>query len=396
MKISERVKGVEYAIRDIVIYAKELERKGKNILYLNIGDPVAYDFKTPPHVKDALINAIKRDETNYAPSEGLDELRKIIAEREEEKGLNANPNDVLITNGVSEGVDMVMASILEDGDEILMPGPCYPPYSSYAKLHGGKPVEYKSIEDNGWQPDIDDIRSKITSKTVALTVISPNNPTGAVYDSKTLKDFVQVAAEHNLFLLCDEIYDRIIFDDKFTGIGRYANEVPIIMLNGFSKVYLMTGLRLGYLCMNSASKALDELRENIPKLARVRIAANTPVQKAAIEALRGSKDHIKCMVSKLRSRRDYMMKRLDGMHRLSFTRPKGAFYIFPKINLGDNRWKNDVEFVRDLVKNTGVLSVHGSGFGKKYGEGHFRMVFLPSIEILEEAMDKLESFLVNN
>ena len=396
MKISERVKGVEYAIRDIVIYAKELERKGKNILYLNIGDPVAYDFKTPPHVKDALINAIKRDETNYAPSEGLDELRKIIAEREEEKGLNANPNDVLITNGVSEGVDMVMASILEDGDEILMPGPCYPPYSSYAKLHGGKPVEYKSIEDNGWQPDIDDIRSKITSKTVALTVISPNNPTGAVYDSKTLKDFVQVAAEHNLFLLCDEIYDRIIFDDKFTGIGRYANEVPIIMLNGFSKVYLMTGLRLGYLCMNSASKALDELRENIPKLARVRIAANTPVQKAAIEALRGSKDHIKGMVSKLRSRRDYMMKRLDGMHRLSFTRPKGAFYIFPKINLGDNRWKNDVEFVKDLVKNTGVLSVHGSGFGKKYGEGHFRMVFLPSIEILEEAMDKLESFLENN
>ncbi len=396
MKISERVKGVEYAIRDIVIYAKELERKGKNILYLNIGDPVAYDFKTPPHVKDALINAIKRDETNYAPSEGLDELRKIIAEREKKKGLNANPNDVLITNGVSEGVDMVMASILEDGDEILMPGPCYPPYSSYAKLHGGKPVEYKSIEDNGWQPDIDDIRSKITSKTVALTVISPNNPTGAVYDGKTLKDFVQVAAEHNLFLLCDEIYDRIIFDDKFTGIGRYANEVPIIMLNGFSKVYLMTGLRLGYLCMNSASKALDDLRENIPKLARVRIAANTPVQKAVIEALRGSEDHIKDMVSKLRSRRDYMMKRLDGMHRLSFTRPKGAFYIFPKINLGDNRWKNDVDFVKDLVKNTGVLSVHGSGFGKKYGGGHFRMVFLPSIEILEEAMDKLESFLANN
>lgn len=396
MKVSRRVKEVEYAIRDIVVYAKELERKGRDILYLNIGDPVAYDFKTPEHIKKALINSIMQDETNYAPSEGVQELRSIIAEKEREKGLNAEPSDVLVTNGVSEAVDMVMGSILDDGDEILVPGPCYPPYSSYAKLHGGNPVEYRSIEDNGWIPDMDDIRSKITSKTVALTVISPNNPTGAVYDDKTLKELVQIAAENNLYLLCDEIYDKIIFNERFVSIARHANDVPLIMLNGFSKVYLMTGLRLGYICMNSGSKALDDLRQNIPKLARVRIASNTPVQKAAIEALRGPDDHIKDMVRRLRERRNYIMKRLDAVKRISYTEPEGAFYIFPKIDLDGSRWKSDADFVIDLLKTTGVLSVHGSGFGKQYGQGHFRMVFLPPLEMLEEAMNRLEKFMSSN
>ena len=396
MKVSRRVKEVEYAIRDIVVYAKELERKGRDILYLNIGDPVAYDFKTPEHIKKALINSIVQDETNYAPSEGVQELRSIIAEKEREKGLNAEPSDVLVTNGVSEAVDMVMGSILDDGDEILVPGPCYPPYSSYAKLHGGNPVEYRSIEDNGWLPDMDDIRSKITSKTVALTVISPNNPTGAVYDDKTLKELVQIAAENNLYLLCDEIYDKIIFNERFVSIARHANEVPLIMLNGFSKVYLMTGLRLGYICMNSGSKALDDLRQNIPKLARVRIASNTPAQKAAIEALRGPDDHIKDMVKRLRERRNYIMKRLDAVKRISYKEPKGAFYIFPKIDLGGSRWKSDADFVMDLLNTTGVLSVHGSGFGKQYGQGHFRMVFLPPLEMLEEAMNRLEKFMSSN
>jgi len=395
LKVSKRVKGVEYAIRDIVLHAKELEKQGKDVLYLNIGDPVAYDFKTPKHVKDALINSILRDETNYAPSEGVQELRDAIAEKERAKGLDVNSSDVLITNGVSEAVDMVMGSILDEGDEILVPGPCYPPYSSYAKLHGGNPVEYRSVEENDWLPDMDDIRSKITSRTVALTVISPNNPTGAVYDGKTLKELVQIAAEHNLYLLCDEIYDKIVFDDEFVSIAKYANDVPLIMLNGFSKVYLMTGLRLGYICMNHASHTLDELRENIPKLARVRIASNMPVQRAAIEVLRGPEDHISDMVSKLRARRDYIMKRLDAMDRLSYVKPKGAFYIFPKIDLDGSEWKSDADFVIDLLRTTGVLSVHGSGFGKKYGQGHFRMVFLPPLYMLEEAMNRLEKFMNN-
>ncbi|MFQ5970262.1 MAG: aminotransferase class I/II-fold pyridoxal phosphate-dependent enzyme, partial [Nitrososphaerales archaeon] len=287
MKVSKRIKDIEYAIRDIIVYAKELERKGKDTIYLNIGDPVKYDFKTPRHIKDALTNAMLNDESNYAPSEGVEELRGVIAEKEKKKGLTVNPEDVLVTNGVSEGVDMVMASILEQGDEILVPGPCYPPYSSYAKLYGGKPVEYRSIEEKGWIPDTDDIRTKITDKTVAITVINPNNPTGAVYDGKTLEELVQIAAENNLYLLCDEIYDKIIFEDNFTSIARYVHDSPLIMLNGFSKVYLMTGLRLGYICMNSSSGLLDALRESITKLARLRIASSTPAQMAAIAALSG-------------------------------------------------------------------------------------------------------------
>ena len=393
MKVSRRVKDIEYAIRDIIVYAKELERKGKEIIYLNIGDPVKYDFKTPKHIKDALTNAILNDENNYAPSEGVEELRSVIAEKEKKKGLTVNPEDVLVTNGVSEGVDMVMASIIEQGDEILVPGPCYPPYSSYAKLYGGKPVEYRTIEEEGWIPDTDDIRSKISDKTVAITVINPNNPTGALYDGKTLQELVQIAAEHNLYLLCDEIYDKIVFEDNFTSIARYAHDAPLIMLNGFSKVYLMTGLRLGYICMNSNSALLDGLRENTPKLARVRIASNTPAQMAAIAALRGSEDHIKEMVSKLRIRRDHLMKRLDAIDGLTCAEPKGAFYVFPKINLDGNRWKSDADFVIDLLRSTGVLTVHGSGFGKQYGLGHFRIVYLPPLEMLEEAMDRLESFM---
>lgn len=393
MKVSKRIKDIEYAIRDIIVYAKELERKGKDTIYLNIGDPVKYDFKTPRHIKDALTNAMLNDESNYAPSEGVEELRGVIAEKEKKKGLTVNPEDVLVTNGVSEGVDMVMASILEQGDEILVPGPCYPPYSSYAKLYGGKPVEYRSIEEKGWIPDTDDIRTKITDKTVAITVINPNNPTGAVYDGKTLEELVQIAAENNLYLLCDEIYDKIIFEDNFTSIARYVHDSPLIMLNGFSKVYLMTGLRLGYICMNSSSGLLDALRESITKLARLRIASSTPAQMAAIAALSGPEDHIKEMVNKLRQRRDHLMKRLGTIDSLACAPPKGAFYVFPKINLDGTRWKSDADFVIDLLRSTGVVTVHGSGFGKQYGFGHFRIVYLPPLEVLEDAMDRLENFM---
>jgi aspartate/methionine/tyrosine aminotransferase len=393
LKVSRRVRDVEYAIRDIIVYAKELERKGKDIIYLNIGDPVLYDFKTPKHIKEALTNAVLKDQTNYAPSEGVKELLEVISQKESKKGLSANPEDVLVTNGVSEGVDMVMASIIEAGDEILVPGPCYPPYSSYARLYGGKPVEYRCVETDGWMPDIDYVKARINDKTVAITIINPNNPTGAVYNGKVLQELVQIAAENNLYIICDEIYDKIVFDQDFVSIAKYAKDTPLIMLNGFSKVYLMTGLRLGYICMNSSCTMLDELRENIPKLARVRIASNTPVQIAAVEALRGPEDHIRDMVSKLRARRNHLMKRLGAIDRISFTEPRGAFYIFPRINLSDSRWKTDAEFVIDLLRSTGVVTVHGSGFGKQYGLGHLRIVYLPPIEVLEEAMDRLEKFI---
>ena len=389
MKVTKKVAGVEYAIRDIVVVAKKLEQKGKKIEYLNIGDPVKYGFQPPDNVKEALINAVRNGENYYSESEGLPELRTAIAEKEHAKGLSVSGDDILVTNGVSEGLDMVISSIVEEGDEVLLPGPYYPPYASYVRLRGGIPVEF-TVDLNNSTPDIDDIRSKITSKTVAICLISPNNPTGAVFNEKSLKELVDLANEHNLYILCDEIYDQIVYDEKFVGIGKVAGDSPVIILNGFSKVHLMSGWRIGYLAFNQ-SPQLNEIRENLPKLARVRIASNLPVQKAALESLRGPQEYIAEFVSELKKRRDLVVKRLNSIPGLSCSNPKGAFYAFPKIET--NRYSSDKEFVLKLLETKGVLTVYGSGFGTKYGSGYFRMVFLPSLQTLDSALNKIEDFM---
>ena len=388
MKVSKKVVGVEYAIRDIVLAARKVEQTGMKVDYLNIGDPVQFGFQPPDNVKQALIDSIKNGENYYSTSEGLLELREEIAKKENVKGLSITADDVLITNGVSEGLDMVISSIVEEGDEVLLPGPYYPPYASYVRLHGGVPVEF-SVDLNNSTPDIDDIKSKITSKTVAICLISPNNPTGVVFNENALKELVDIANEHNLYIICDEIYDQIIFDDKFVGIGKVAGDSPVIILNGFSKVHLMSGWRIGYIAFNR-SPQLEELREHLPKLARVRIATSLPVQYAALESLRGSQNYISDFVIEMKKHRDLVVKRLNEMPGLSCSNPKGAFYAFPKIE--DNRFGNDKEFVTKLLESKGVLTVHGSGFGEQYGSGHFRLVYLPSIEILNSAMNKIEEF----
>jgi len=380
--------GVEYAIRDIVLAARKVEQSGMNVDYLNIGDPVQFGFQPPDNVKQALINSINNGENYYSTSEGLLELREEIAKKENLKGLSITADDILITNGVSEGLDMVISSIVEEDDEVLLPGPYYPPYASYVRLHGGIPVEF-SVDLNNSTPDIDDIKSKITSKTVAICLISPNNPTGVVFNENALKELVDIANEHNLYIICDEIYDQIIFDDKFVGIGKVAGDSPIIILNGFSKVHLMSGWRIGYIAFNQ-SPQLESLREHLPKLARVRIATSLPVQHAALESLRGPQDYINDFVSEMKKHRDLVVKRLNEMPGLSCPNPKGAFYAFPKIE--DNRFGNDKEFVTKLLESKGVLTVHGSGFGEQYGTGHFRLVYLPSLEILDSAMNKIEEF----
>ncbi|KKK99624.1 hypothetical protein LCGC14_2630900, partial [marine sediment metagenome] len=213
---------------------------------------------------------------------------------------------------------------VEEGDEILLPGPYYPPYASYVRLHGGIPVEF-AVDMNNSTPDIDDIRSKITSKTIAICLISPNNPTGVVFNEKALKDLVDIANENNLYIICDEIYDQIVFDEKFVGIGKVAGNSPVILLNGFSKVHLMSGWRIGYIAFNN-SPELEPLRENLPKLARVRISTNLPVQHAALESLQGPQDYISKFVFELKIRRDLAIKRLNSMPGLSCSNPRGAFY----------------------------------------------------------------------
>lgn len=388
LKVSKKVIGVEYAIRDIVVAARKVQQTGMNVDYLNIGDPVQFGFQPPDNVKQALIDAINKGENYYSTSEGLLELREEIAKKENAKGLSIGADEILITNGVSEGLDMVISSIVEEGDEVLLPGPYYPPYASYVRLHGGVPIEFAVDLENS-TPDIEDIKSKITSKTVAICLISPNNPTGVVFNEKSLKELVNIANQNNLYIICDEIYDQIIFDEKFVGIGKVAGDSPVIILNGFSKVHLMSGWRIGYIAFNQSSQ-LDNLREHLPKLARVRIATSLPVQHAALESLRGPQNYISEFVSEIKKRRDLVVKRLNEMPGLSCPNPKGAFYAFPKIE--DNRFGTDKEFVTKLLETKGVLTVHGSGFGEQYGSGHFRLVYLPSLEILDSAMNKIQDF----
>ena len=388
MKISKKVAGVEYAIRDIVSSAREIEQQGKKVEYLNIGDPVQFGFQPPDNVKQALIDAVKDGKNFYTQSDGLPELLDEIAKKENSKGLSIDAKNILVTNGVSEGLDMVISSIVEDGDEVLLPGPFYPPYASYVRLHGGRPIEFAVDLENS-KPDIDDIKTKITSNTVAICLISPNNPTGLVFDKNSLKQIVDIANENNLYIICDEIYDKIVFDEDFTGIGKVAGDSPVIILNGFSKVHLMSGWRIGYIAFND-SPQLDMIRENLPKLARVRISTNLPVQHAALESLRGPQDYISDFVSELKKHRDYVIKRLNSMNNISCSNPQGAFYAFPKIE--NNPFDSDKDFVLELLKQQGVLTVHGSGFGTQYGSGHFRIVFLPNMKILESAMDKIEDF----
>ncbi|MFH0949347.1 MAG: aminotransferase class I/II-fold pyridoxal phosphate-dependent enzyme [Candidatus Aenigmatarchaeota archaeon] len=390
--IAKRMGTVEYAIRDLVVFAQKLEKQGKKIIYLNIGDPLKYDFATPSCMAEALNKAVAANHNYYSDSQGDMECRTAISEREKRlNNVNISPDNIIITSGVSEAISFVASALIEDGDEALVPGPSYPPYISYIKFFGGKPVFYKTDESTEWKPDIDDIEKKINEKTKFILLINPNNPTGAVYDKKTVKEIINIAGQHNLPLISDEVYDFLVFDGEFHSTASIAEDVPIIGFNGFSKSSLATGWRLGYMYF---SNGLDELKESVLKLARIRLCASTPMQKAVLPSLRGDSQYekdIKDMKAKLLVRRNLAWKRLNEIPNVSATKPSGAFYIFPKIDLNDV-WKNDKEFVIDLLNTENVLVVNGSGFGD-YGESHFRSVFLPHPDVLENAFSKIERFM---
>jgi len=394
VSVTRRVREVEYAIRDVIPYAMEVAKTGKKIFYLNVGDPVAFDFDTPEYIKRALTKAVQEGANAYAPSEGIPELRQAISQKEKRvNGIEVSPDDVVISSGISEGIQMVLAALIDAGDEVLLPGPTYPPYIAYARFFGGKPVMYQTIENDGWQPDLDDLRSKVSKKTRAIVVINPNNPSGALYEEKVVKEIVDLAGECDIPVLSDEIYDQITYGNKLVSTAALADDVPVIGLNGFSKVYLMTGWRLGYLYFHDEKGRLEDFKRGIEKETRIRLCANTPVQKAGVAALNGPQDHIKETVRRLKERRDYAWKRLNEIEGISCTKPEGAFYVFPRIHDIGSRWKNDMEFVLSLLRETGVLFVHGSGFDPTYGSGHVRGVILPPIETLKQALDELEKFM---
>jgi alanine-synthesizing transaminase len=396
VKPTDRVRKIEYAIRDVIAYAKLVAKTGKKIFYLNIGDPVAFDFDTPPHIKQALIKATEEGANAYSPSEGLPELKEAISKKEKRvNNVEVSPDNVVVTTGISEGIQMVMAALIDNGDEILLPGPTYPPYISYAKFFGGKPITYETVEENGWQPDIDDLRKKISKRTRGIAIINPNNPCGALYEEKIVRQIVDLAGEHDLPILSDEIYDQIVYEKKFVSTASLAKDVPVIGLNGFSKAYLMTGWRLGYVYFHDHQGRLKEFQQCIEKETRIRLCVNTPVQKAGVAALNGPQQHVKETVEKLRQRRDFTWKKLNEIDGISCAKPEGAFYVFPKIHQIGLKWKTDSEFVVELLKETGVLFVHGSGFDPVYGAGHVRGVILPPIEILEHALNEIERFMKN-
>jgi alanine-synthesizing transaminase len=394
IRVTKRASNIEYAIRDVIVHTQELIKNGKKIYYLNIGDPAAFDFKTPQYVKDALCKAIEEDNNYYSVSEGRPELREAIVRKEKRvNNVDITSNNVIVTEGISEGIEMILAALVEKGDEILFPGPTYPPYISYTKFFEGTPVSYETIEDEGWVPNIDDLRSKISSKTRAIVITNPNNPTGSVYSGKMIKEMLDIAGEHNLPVLSDEIYDQLTYEKEFVSTANLCKDVPVVGLNGFSKVYQMTGWRLGYMYFKGEGKQLDDLRMGVEKQCRIRLCANTPVQIAGAAALDGPQDFVKGIVEKLKQRRDYAWKRLNEIEGISATKPEGAFYIFPKIHDVGTRWKTDMEFVVQLLKETGVLIVNGSGFDPVYGKDHARIVFLPPCEELEEAFNCLEQFM---
>ncbi len=389
IRASKRSMRIEYAIRDVVVPARELEKKGIEVLKLNIGDPIKYDFKTPEHIRKAAAEAVMNCRSEYSPSEGIPELREAIVEKEKGYGADVSTDDVVVTTGVTEALMLIFAATLDPGDELLVPGPTYPPYITYTAFYDGVPVSYRTVEENRWQPDIDDIRKKINTRTKAIAVINPNNPTGAYYSEKTLREIADVAAEHGLFLISDEIYDKMLYEDSFISPAKIAKDVPMIILNGISKVYLAPGWRIGYLAIRDVNEQLAEIREGIMKQARARLCPNTPLQYGYLAALKGPQDHIRDTMRRLKERRDYVTKRVEEIDGLSVVPPRGAFYMFIKV---DN-CRDDKKFVLELLKKKHVLTVHGSGFCPIYGKGHFRIVNLPPIDYLERAFDRIEEFI---
>ncbi|MFC2174247.1 aminotransferase class I/II-fold pyridoxal phosphate-dependent enzyme [archaeon] len=380
--VTDRVKGLKYAIRDVVLPAKKLEAQGHKIIKLNIGDPNHYDFDTPEHIRKAACDAINNGKNGYCDSHGNAAVLESL--RAWDKRVNGTEADsYLLTQGASEGVHFSFTCLVPPGGEALVPGPNYPQYMSRANLCGGNPVEYACVEEEGWQPDVDDVRKKITGKTSVLAVINPNNPTGAVYSKKTLQAIIDLAGEHSLPIISDEIYDLLAFEESVS-LSSLVKDTPVITLNGISKNYLAPGWRVG----SMAFRNCPDIYESCATLARNRLCVNTPCAWGYKAALDGPQGHIAETKKRLVERRDFVLKRFSEMG-LECTEPKGAFYAFPKIDTPD-----DKKWVLDLLHQEHVLVVHGSGFGE-YGKGHFRMVVLAPVETLSIALDRIEHFVTN-
>jgi alanine-synthesizing transaminase len=393
---SNRLNNLSYAIRGPVFdKAQQLEAMGQKIINLNIGNPAPFGFDVPDEIIYDMIMNI-RNAQGYSHHLGIFPARKAIMHYTQQLGIhNVTIDDIFIGNGVSELIVMTMQALLNEGDEILLPSPDYPLWTTSVALSGGKPVHYVCDEESDWNPDLDDIRRKINRKTKGIVVINPNNPTGAVYSKEVLEGIVKLAAEHNLIIFSDEIYDKILYDgNKHIPIATLSDDVFIMTYGGLSKNYRAAGFRGGWVILSGAVHRAKSFVEGFNLLASMRLCANVPTQYAIQTALGGyqSINDLVAPDGRLCKQRDLIHYKMTDIPGITCVKPKGALYLFPKIDLRKFSFKDDEQFVFDLLSEQKVLVVSGTGFNYVKND-HFRIVFLPSAEELETASNRIRFFL---
>lgn len=393
---SAKLNNVCYDIRGpIMDEANRMAANGVNILKLNIGNPAPFRLFAPDEIVVDMIYNL-RDTEGYSDSKGLFSARKAIMQYCQNKHIpNVGINDIYTGNGASEMITMCMQGLLNPGDEILVPSPDYPLWTASVTLAGGKAVHYLCDEQSDWNPDVEDMRSKVTDRTKGIVVINPNNPTGALYPREVLEQIVQVAREHDLILFADEIYDRLVMDGlEHVALGSLAPDLMCVNINGLSKSHRVAGYRCGWMCLSGDKSRCKGYIEGLNLLSTMRLCSNVPGQSIIQTALGGTQSADQLLVpgGRIYEQREYIYNALNSIPGISATKPKAAFYIFPKIDTKRFNIANDEQFALDLLKEKHILVTHGGGFHWNEPD-HFRIVYLPELEVLREACGKLADFL---
>ena len=384
-----RTRGFTYAIRNIVAEAKKVEQAGRRVRYLNIGDPIPFGFRTPPHLVEAVARAIRDGHNGYAPSAGIEPVRAIVAAEYTSRGMPVSADRVILTSGTSEGIELALGAVADAGDEVLVPTPTYPLYTAVLAKIGARASYYRTDPARGWLPDVEDIRRRIGPATRALVLIDPNNPTGAVYPEATRRELIDLATRAGIPILADEVYTDLGYDGPTPLLGSLDPDAPILSFSSLSKAYLAPGWRAGWLAVGRSDR-LDEVLGAIKKLADGRLCSPGPMQYAIGAALEGDRSHQAEFVRALRVRADLTMARLSQVPGMTCVAPQAAFYVMPQVALPPGR--TDEDFVLGLLRATGILCVYGSGFGLPATDGFFRIVFLASPEELDGIYDDLARF----
>ena len=387
--IAARLEGFDYAIRKIVREARKVEASGRPVHYLNIGDPVLFGFKTPPHLVDTVVRAMRDGHNGYTPGAGILAAREAVAHEYTSRGVSISPDRVILTSGTSEGIELALSVIVDRNDEVLVPLPTYPFYTAVLAKLDARAVYYRTDAARGWEPDLEHLKTLISPRTRALVVIDPNNPTGAVYSENTRRALLDIADQGGFVLLSDEVYTDLAYDGPVPPIGAINPEAPVISFSSASKAYMAPGWRTGWMAVGGGAR-LDSVLATIHELADGRLCTNGPMQHAVAAALAGDRSHQDDFRRQLQERAALTARRLNAIEGIFCVPPAAAFYAMPKVELP--RGRTDEDFVLGLLKETGVLCVHGSGFGTDPTDGFFRIVFLASPAELEGYFDAIEAF----